>query len=64
MKPKKRKVMPYNEARLYVMKGGDLLTFTNAEIVELTETALNCRDNVFYDNLQLFYDLKKRVNEL
>lgn len=64
MKPKTRKVMDYNAARSYVFKGGDLRTLTKAEIVELTETALNCRDGVFYDKLQLFYDLKKAVNEM
>lgn len=64
MKPKTRKVMDYNAARVYVFRDGDLLKFTKAEIVELSETALNCKDGDFFDKLQLFYDLKKSVNEL
>lgn len=43
--------LDYNEARLYVMKGGDLRRFKAAEIERLKELALNTRDIKFYDIL-------------
>lgn len=41
----------YNEARSYVMKGGDLRRFSKPQIERLKELALNSRDNDFYDIL-------------